>query len=336
MFREARLKLTAWYLLIIMLISIAFSIAIFQSLTSELDRIERVQRQRQQAAQNLPKPPSPFLRLDPEVLEESKQRIRLILIAINLIILGFSGLAGYFLAGRTLKPIKEMVDEQNRFIADSSHELRTPLTALKTETEVGLRDKNLTLTSAKNLLKDNLDEINSLQTLSDELLRLIQFEKGNGSPSLSQIKLSEVFLEAKRKVSPLARAKNIELKIPEVRYSLKAEKNSLVELLVILLDNAIKYSQKGKSVEVIAEKPDSRLVIKVKDQGQGIDPKDIPHVFDRFYRVDKSRAKASAPGYGLGLSIAKKIVELHGGSIKVESALRKGSTFIINLPTKHS
>ncbi len=335
MFRSARIKLTAWYLLIIMLISLAFSMVIYRGLTLELDRIERGQRLReQQSYQNIPRPPAPSFRLDPEVLEESRQRIRLTLLAINLAILGLSGVAGYFLAGRTLKPIKNMVDEQNRFIADSSHELRTPLTALKTATEVGLRDKNMTFKEAKTLLKDNLDEINSLQSLSDELLTLTRFDKGSGNVSLSRVKLSEILEEARKKIFPLAQAKNIKLKINNVNYSLRAERSSLAELFVILLDNAIKYSPKGKIVEISAEKTDGKLVIKVTDEGVGIAEKDLSHIFDRFYRVDKARTKGFPDGFGLGLAIAKNIVEKHKGNISVKSAPGKGSCFTVSFPVR--
>src|SRR3989344_8850426 len=163
MFKKARLKLTAWYLLIIMLISLAFSIAIDHLLTLELTRVERVQRLRQE--RRIPRIPA----IDPEVIEETKNRLRINLILINLGILGAAGVAAYFLAGRTLKTIKNMVDEQNRFITDSSHELRTPITSLKTEMEVNLRDKKLNKDTRK-ILESNLEEVNSLQSLSDNLI----------------------------------------------------------------------------------------------------------------------------------------------------------------------
>ena len=130
MFQSARLKLTAWYLLIIMLVSIAFSVAIYRVLIAEFARVERMQRSRRtlQVPSELRRPV-----IDPEVLKESENRLRATLILINLIILGAAGGSGYFLAGRTLRPIKDMVEEQSRFITDASHELRTPLTSLKSE-----------------------------------------------------------------------------------------------------------------------------------------------------------------------------------------------------------
>src|SRR5690349_4348223 len=144
MFENARLKLTAWYLVIIMAISLMFSCVIYTSINTEFQRFERIQlRIHEDIQEGFPIPPPRFGRPDPEMIEESRKRVVLILAVINVSILFLSGIAGYFLAGRTLKPIKKMVEEQRRFVTDASHELRTPLTALRSEIEVGLRNKQL-------------------------------------------------------------------------------------------------------------------------------------------------------------------------------------------------
>ena len=145
MFKSARLKLTAWYLLIIMLISILFSIAIYSEINADLGRLEHYQELRKQRDLQFAPPLPPNPELDRNVVAEARDRITLILFLVNFGILVVSGGSAYFLAGRTLKPIKDMVDEQNRFITDSSHELRTPLTSLRSEIEVNLRDKNLSV-----------------------------------------------------------------------------------------------------------------------------------------------------------------------------------------------
>ena len=336
MFTSARIKLTAWYLFIIMLISIAFSVAIFEVLTSELERVERIQRLRQE--RQLPvgfrQLNSRLPSIDPEVVEETKNRLKLILLIINLSILGLAGVSGYFLAGRTLKPIKEMVDEQGRFITDASHELRTPLTSLKSEIEVYLRDKNSNLSDARKLLESNLEEVNNLQYLSDNLIKLTQYQKENGA-KFEEVNIKGIADEALRKVANLAKNKKIVVKNEVKDFITSGESQGLIEVLVILLDNAIKYSGKEKRVIIRSEKNDGSLIIEVKDQGIGISDDDLPHLFDRFYRVDKSRTKSDVSGYGLGLSIAKQIVEKHKGLIKVESEADKGSTFFIQLPIKH-
>src|SRR3989304_7701028 len=165
---SCQIKLTVWYLLIIMLVSVVFSLVIYSGINRELGRFERSQvlRLRREQELMLPAPLPPELRgLDAQIVAAARMRLTLTLVLINIGIFGIAGFAGYFLAGRTLKPIKEMVDEQNRFITDASHELRTPITSLKTEIEVNLRDKNLSK-DAKKLLESNLEEVNSLQSLS--------------------------------------------------------------------------------------------------------------------------------------------------------------------------
>lgn len=336
MFHSARIKLTAWYLLIIMLISVFFSVAIYRVLTSELDRVERMQRLR--IERNLPERPliiQPPFRLDPDLIAETKNRLQLILAIINFAILGSSAIAGYFLAGRTLKPIKEMVDDQSRFITDASHELRTPLTSLKSEIEVNLRNKKLKLNEAKKLLESNLEEVNNLQVLSDGLIKLTQYQKEDNGLVVTKVSLASIIDEAIRKVANLAKNKNITIVNKTKDFALEGNRQTLVELFVIFLDNAIKYSPPHSKVKLTSEKTDGNVLINIADQGIGIDKKDISHLFDRFYRADKSRAKFGVAGYGLGLSIAKQIIDRHHGLIKVQSKPNKGSIFTVQLPVKH-
>jgi two-component system, OmpR family, sensor histidine kinase CiaH len=331
MFKKARIKLTAWYLLIIMVVSISFSMVIFRVLTNELDRFQQIERVR--IERRFPVPGE----FEPPNVDEIKDRLALQLIAINVFILAGSAGAGYFLAGRTLKPIADMVDEQNRFITDASHELRTPLTSLKSEIEVNLRDQNLSIDQAKTLLKSNLEEVNSLQVLSDGLIRLTQYSARGGSALGRQnVSLELVAKEAIRKVAHAAREKRITITNDIRNTIVQGNKTALTELFVVFLDNAIKYSSKQKSVHLTSKKSDGHVLIDIADQGIGIAEKDIPHLFDRFYRADKSRTKTNIPGYGLGLSIAKQIVDQHDGAIRVESRFKKGTTFTIELPVKHT
>ena len=131
----------------------------------------------------------------------------------------------------------------------------------------------------------------------------------------------------------MAKKKNISIaaKIPKTKIA--GDKRALTELFTVLLDNAIKYSPNKKEVSITARKYDSKVQISVKDNGIGIKKEDLPHIFDRFYRADKSRTKQVVKGYGLGLSIAKRIVSTHNGTITVESEEGKGSAFIIVFPS---
>lgn len=333
MFQSARLKLTAWYLLLIMLISILFSVAFYNVSTREIQRIiRRIQFDQEQREHgllfHLPPPNAPTV----QTLEESQQHLQLVLVIINGIIFVLAGGAGYFLAGRTLKPIKVMVDEQNRFITDASHELRTPLTALKSEIEVYFRSKNHTLTEADTILASNLEEVNNLQILSDNLIQLAHYPKTNGTAVFTTVSLGEVMRATEKKLAKTAKQKSISFENIVHDYPLHGDKESLINLFGIFLDNAIKYSPEKSTITITAKKTDHTIGVAIADQGMGIEKKDIPHIFDRFYRADISRTKQTISGYGLGLSIAKKIIDIHHGSIQIKSELGKGTTFTIFIP----
>lgn len=337
-FLSARLKLTAWYLLIIMFVSVLFSIAVYNLSTHEIQRVIRIQEFRAQHTSDDLFPVSHLpIHIDtPSVtdLEDSQARLRTTLVLINLGILVIAGGAGYFLAGRTLRPIEQMVTEQSRFISDASHELKTPLTAIKAEMEVMLRDKDLTLKGARTSVTSNLEEVNNLVSLSNNLLELATYQQTNGTHILEQVSLLGVLYEAWKKTVALAKRKHITISNTVEDAELKADRQQLIELFVIFLDNAIKYSPEHSTITLSSEKIDHSIKVHIADQGIGIDEKDIPHIFDRFFRVDASRSKNQVAGYGLGLSIAKKIIEEHKGSVVVKSTTGKGTTFTIQLPIK--
>lgn len=337
MFRSARLKLTAWYVLIIMLISFVFSLGIYRSVTFELERRFNAMEWRMRAGgmrfmmRNLP--PHEFFIED---LQAAKNRVLIALFYTNGLILLFSGAAAYFLAGKTLKPIEEAMKEQERFVSDASHELRTPLTALKTSIEVALRDKKLNLKEAKKVLKENLEDVDELEALTSGLLSLAQTSQPEKKYFFSEIDLAQVAKGAISKLAPLAKKKKVRITQNLKTVLVKADRESIERLMVIMLDNSIKYTEEGGLVSISTNEDKKNAIFKISDTGIGIPEKEIPHIFDRFYRVDTSRSKVSAPGFGLGLSIAKKIVDAHGGSIKVTSEVSKGTIFKVILPKRHS
>ena len=343
MFHSARIKLTGWYLLIIMFISLAFSLVIYSMITREINHFEQAQRFRFEKKLrdfDLPVPPGSNIRAmkilieNPELIEEIKERVAMTLVIINGGILLLAGGLSYFLAGKTLKPIKNMMDEQNRFISDASHELKTPLTSLKTAMEVFLRGKKKNLEESESIIRESIIEVNKLQSLSESLLQLAQYQKPNGHTLFKKISIATIINNAVNNIKPIAKKKNITIRSDVEDCEVNGNKYSLEDLLKILLDNAVKYSPKNTTVNIMSKKTDGHIEIEVKDQGIGIDDKDNPHIFDRFYRADNTRSNNTHDGYGLGLSIAKKIVELHHGSISVISKIKKGSTFTICLPIK--
>ncbi|HEX6976774.1 MAG TPA: HAMP domain-containing sensor histidine kinase [Patescibacteria group bacterium] len=335
MFRSARIRLTLWYLVIIAVITGLFSFAIYNMLSHEIGRIVRVETIR---SGNLPFFPEAIFTLTPtqiqqmideenRVIEESEKRLALAIVAIDFAVIAASGFAGYFLAGRTLLPIENMMEEQKRFTADASHELRTPLSALKSEIEVSLRDKKMKIVEAREVLTSNLEEVNKIQSLANYLLTLNKYQANSSSFPFSKVNLADVAAIAIKRVLPLLDTKNITIEKKLNKVYVEANKESLVELTVILLDNAIKYSSNNSKIIVRTAKAANHSVLEVKDFGRGMREKDIPHIFDRFYRADASRSKEKVDGYGLGLSIAKNIVDLHKGKIEVKSKISEGSTF---------
>jgi len=337
MFHSARLKLTGWYLLIIMLVSISFSIVIYIGTSRELGRGFR-QAEMRYKTENLD---SRLQNLGPrfflvEDLEEAKKRVGFQLLMVNGVVLLFSAGAGYFLAGRTLTPIGTAMEKQKRFVADASHEFRTPLTALKTSMEVALRNKRLSLSEAKKVIKSNLKDVDGLQSLGGNLLNLTNLQSNGQNLVFKDIDIAQVFKNAHRKILPLAKEKNIEIKTKVKKQNIQANREGLEEMMLIFLDNAVKYSLPKGKVMVRTKTDKKYLILEIKDMGIGITKKDIPYIFDRFYRADQSRSKESVPGYGLGLSLAKRIIEIHKGSVAVSSALDKGTTFTIRLPLRHS
>jgi len=196
MFKQARLKLTAWYLLIIMVISISFSGVIYGMVSQEIDRFIHSPRFRIEEIS---------MEDQDTLLAESQSRLILSLIEINGIILIISGTLGYILAGKTLSPIQKMLEEQKRFVGDASHELRTPLTALKAMLEVGLRDKKMDIKEARELISESIEETDNLKNLSDSLLELAK-ENGNGQKLIfEKVKVAEVIGEAIKKISNKAK-----------------------------------------------------------------------------------------------------------------------------------
>lgn len=332
-FKNAYLKLTLFYVLIVMTISIIFSISLYKISSKEIGRglgRQTMFLQDRPSDQGFPMPVQELEQMRINQISESNSHLKTNLIYYNLLVLLLSTTVSYFLAKRTLKPIEDAMESQKYFTADASHELRTPLTAMKTEIEVGLRDKKFNLSDAKELLKSNLEEIEKLKSLSGALLKLAKYQE-KSEIEFEKLSLSEVITQAYERVEKSANQKNICFKNNFNQVYVKGDRQSLVELFVILLDNAIKYSPKKSKVSIIIKKENKLAVVEIKDQGIGIKSSDLSYIFNRFYRADQSRNKEKIDGYGIGLSIAKRIVELNKGKISVQSKLGESTRIIISL-----
>lgn len=329
--RSAVLRLTMWYTLIIMVISFFFSAIIYQINASHF-RVAFPPRQR--FSQEFGIRFRPYEDVVENFFEERYQemveRLRLSLLVLNVVVLGGAAVASYFLAKRTLRPIERALEEQRRFTADASHELRTPLAAMRAEIDVTLRDRGKADHVA--VLKSNLEEIQKLEKLSGGLLQLARNENGKGSGIREAVTIADVVEDAVNRVAPVAQKKEIVIERSGIGGAVAGDRTNLTELIVVLLDNAIKYSADKSVVRIEGSIQKKNVQLRVIDRGIGIPPDDLPHVFERFYRADASRSKHKTNGFGLGLSIAKQIVDKHHGTIRLESEVGKGTTVTVTLP----
>lgn len=325
MFRSATFKLTSWYIAIIVAISLLFSVVIYTIASREVAmRIDDWQSASSYSQ-------SRFLAIREQQLHRAEANLIFSLTITNIMIWTVGGIGSYYLARRSLRPIKEAHETQSRFTSDASHELRTPLASMKTEIEVALRDPKLSKSEMRELLSSNLEEVDKLTKLAQTLLQLsrldhnaLTYEKLPLKKLLSSVK--ERFKNADRQIIISSE------KVPKIL----GNRASIEELITILVDNAIKYSPTGSTITVNMMTKKSMAGFEIINAGPGITPRALPHIFDRFYRVDSARSNSSKNGYGLGLSLAKKIVELHGGELTVSSAPNANTTFKVLLPKASS
>lgn len=326
MFESATLKLTGWYLLIIMVINLTFSVIIYETTTNELSSRLQMFGQGIRSESRFDSPfPSSLTRIRDLQTDEAKRNIIFNLIYSNIVILATGGIGAYILARRTLRPIEEAHQAQSRFTSDASHELRTPLAAMKTELEVALRDPKLSKVDMRELLVSNLEEVDKLTNLSHTLLKLAQ--QDYKSLERTKVDLSAV---VSRVIHTYDKASTrLKLSAPTKPVYIYGHEPSIEELCTILVDNALKYSPPESPVPMNLSVRDGKAHLTITNSGAGIPTQNLPHIFDRFYRADNAR---SGSGHGLGLSIAKIIVQLHEGGLSATSAAGHETTFAVLLP----
>lgn len=322
MFQSATSKLTCWYLGIIIAVSILFSGVIYAIASREI--ITRIDTLQTRALQN----GNPFLFGRDDQIHEAEASLLAGLFITNILIWTGGGVGSYYLARRTLLPIEEAHEAQSRFVSDASHELRTPLANMKTELEVALRDKLLTKKEAKELLESNLEEVNKLTQLSSTLLQLSRLD--TSGITREKVTLQFAVQAAIKRFG--ADAKRVHSEKPLLPIDAVSNRLQTEELVTILVDNALKYSPPVSKVKISYIKNKQMVGFSVSNEGEGIPPKVLPHIFDRFYQAEKSRRSTQQKGFGLGLSLAKKIVEIHHGELSVSSAPGAITTFTVLFP----
>ena len=240
---------------------------------------------------------------------------------------------GYWLAGRNIRPISEMYARQKQFTADASHEMRTPLAVMKLAVQ-GLReDEDSRLGEfAKESVEMLESEADRLSRLTENLMTLARSDEDNLPAYTEQVDMTALCHKVAAQLALLAEQKQILLKQElQADLSVQGDELALSRLLIILLDNALKYSAAKTTVTLRGARVKEHLVIEVRDEGCGISDEDKTRVFDRFYRVDKARSRSQG-GLGLGLSLAWAIVHQHGGSIEAFDNQPQGTVMYVQLP----
>ena len=235
-----------------------------------------------------------------------------------------------------ISKLEQAFERERRFTADASHELKTPLAVLRGDIEVALR-RERSPDEYKRVLASSLEEIARLTKLTDDLLTLARSDAGDRVLELEPVRLEQLAAEAHAYIQPLAQSVGIALSYdaPRSPVLIEGDEKRLKQLLVNLLDNAIKYTPPGGSARLALAVENSYALVKVSDSGRGIPASALPHVFERFYRQSDPK-DSRVTGFGLGLAISKWIVDAHGGTIEVESAEGEGSRFTVRLPIAKS
>ena len=227
--------------------------------------------------------------------------------------------------------LDEAITSQRQFMEDISHELKTPLSVLKGELEVTLK-RIRSAQEYETTLHSSLEEVNHLAGLVENLLTLARFDAKTTTLQALPVDLNLLIKDTVEAISVLAIQKNITFQLNSTHTAdILADKNQLKRLILNILDNAVKYTPPGGKISIDLRQQKDSVDIDIADTGIGIPESELPHIFDRFYRVDKSR---SSIGFGLGLSIAQSIAMAHGGKIYAKTNAPQGTIFIISLPVK--
>ena len=240
--------------------------------------------------------------------------------------------AGIILAVRDITEHRSLEKAKTAFVSDFSHELRTPLTTIQSAVGLLERARERLDPLEHRALKLAEGELARIRAMVEELLTLAQMDSWQYQLEVGPANLGEVIQTAMRSVETKAQRFGIEVYFEdEVEHRCVCDVQKVYQVFLNLLDNAIKYSDPGDRVDVSVEEDASWLTVRIQDTGVGMPKEDLEQLFERFYRVDKDRSRATG-GSGLGLAISKQIVEMHGGDISVESEVGVGSTFLIHLP----
>lgn len=310
----ARLKLTFFYSLTALAILSGASFILYRALLLNIHEL---------LEENFMNP----LVVD-QVFSKTQDLLQARILIVDGVIFFLVVILGFFLTQKTLRPIKINSLKQKRFIADASHELRTPIAVVISGIEVALRNKKFDVNTAKLALENSLEEMRALSKLSNSLLDVAKFND-HKPKDLDNIVIKDLLAYVVSKIGVLAGEKNINLETDlKSSAQIMGSKMELARVFYNILDNAITHTPSGGLIKITDRENAGEYIIFITDTGSGI-PKDIlTKVFDPFFQGDVSRNQSGA---GLGLTLAKKIIDEHGGSISIESEVGKGTTIVISL-----
>jgi signal transduction histidine kinase len=272
---------------------------------------------------------------DVTALYNGMEKATTIMAGLGLLALIIATIVGHILSGKAMVPLKAAYEKQRQFAADASHELRTPLAVVMASAELLQNDPSIKSPFLKQVVEDVHDEVKKMTKLVGDLLVVARSDNKALKLKPSKFDLGAVAAQTARLMQPLAEQKNIAIIAENLpKTMIHADEQKIRQLVLILVDNAVKYTPDGGKVTLEFRKAEKgKVCLAVSDTGIGIAPEDQEKVFDRFYRVDKARSREMG-GNGLGLAIAQEIVELHHGTIAIDSVLGQGTTFTITLKTK--
>lgn len=326
MFQSAVFRLTVWYVALVMTLSLLFSVTLFAVASNEFGRALGPPRPGEK--QLFVTDDNAMINTREQRISESNSRLVVSLVFFNISVLLGGTAISYWLAKRTLEPIEEAHEAQARFASDAAHELRTPLAAMQSEIEVSLRAKKASKEAYRETLESTIEEVGRLRVLTDQLLQLAS----NQTITKTAFDVEQAVMEAVTRIVSRAQQKDIGVENTVSSALALGSLEHTVEILVILLDNAVKYSPSKTELTVTSMVKDNRVLLSVTDQGQGVAKEEHDKIFERFYRADNSRSKVQVDGYGLGLSLAKRLADEQHGELQVESDGVHGSTFTLSLP----
>jgi signal transduction histidine kinase len=243
---------------------------------------------------------------------------------------GLLGIGSWWLAGRSIQPMQQAWARQQQFVASASHELRTPLTLIRASAEVALRGIYAEQQDQRELLTDVVQEADHMRRLVDDLLTLSRLDTHQMPMQRQRVVIGTLLEDMRRQAERLANETPIVIAISTDNVDVIADRARLRQVLLILLDNALRYTPKDGQITLSSTRQGRIVQIKVSDTGSGIAPEHLPHIFDHFYRADQTRGVSN--NSGLGLAIARGLIEAMGGQIMASSVLHRGTVVTLTLP----